>query len=252
MTTTALPISKPKYPTPVREVHQIEFASDCNLRCVYCPSRNLDKDVADGGHGRAKVFMEDATYDRALEHVAHLRDQGTQGELALTGLGETLMHPKFVEYLAWARDVLPEHPITISTNGILVTEELVEAIRPHRPQVYVSLHRPEKAKGAVDLLRNAGLLAGVNASFALDAFDWAGSLSWDVSIAENSVTCEFLRSGWCVILADGRVTACCLDASGAGVRGHVNDPLGSLVVAPWRGEGPIGETGCSKCHMNVP
>jgi hypothetical protein len=193
-----------------------------------------------------------ANFRRALEWAVHFEHRGTQDELALTGIGEALLHPDFVDFIRLAREALPTNRITFSTNGLLLDDELCEQLAPYKPEVYVSLHRPEKAKGAVDAAKKAGILAGVNAAFALDAFDWAGTLDWEVSIEPGSVTCEFLRSGWCVVLADGRITTCCLDASGHGVVGHVDDPIGTLSIQPWKGEGPLGETGCGPCHMVVP
>jgi hypothetical protein len=197
--------------------------------------------------------MPVATFKRALEWARHFYLQGTQQELALTGIGEALLHPNFVDFVRLSRDALPDCKITFSTNGLLLSDEFCQALKPYQPQVYVSLHRPEKAKGAVDAANRAGILAGVNASFALEAFDWAGQLDWEVSIPEDSVTCEYLRSGWCVVLADGRVTTCCLDATGAGVVGHIDDEIGSLAIQPWSGEGKDGrKLGCESCHMMVP
>ncbi len=241
------------YPRPITSIHQIEISSRCNLRCVYCPSRDLDKPVEDGGSGRAKEDISMANFHRALEWAVHFEHRGTQGELALTGLGEALLHPEFVEFVRLAREALPDNRITFSTNGLLLTDELVEQIAPYRPEIYISLHRPEKAKGAIDAAAAAGLLAATNSSFATLAFDWAGQLDWQVSIPKDSVTCEFLRSGWAVVLADGRITTCCLDATGSGVVGHVDDPIGTLAIEPWETEGADGrKIGCSSCHMNVP
>lgn len=242
-----------EYPRPIESIHQIEISSRCNLRCVYCPSRNLDKPTDEGGFGRAKEDISMANFERALEWARHFEARGTQGELALTGLGEALLHEHFVEFIRLARLALPDNRITFSTNGILLTEELVEQVAPYRPEIYISLHRPEKAKGAIDAANAAGLLAATNASFATLAFDWAGALDWNVSIPEDSVTCEFLRSGWAVVLADGRITTCCLDATGDGVAGHIDDPIGSVSIEPWSGEGPNGRLiGCEQCHMVVP
>jgi hypothetical protein len=232
------------YPRPVRSIHQIEVSSHCNLRCRYCPSRKLEDH-----RGQPNQFMTRDTYLRALEWARELNDPDDpmRAELSLTGIGEALMHPDFPWMLEQARRALPTQPLVFSTNGILLTDEYAASIAPYQPQVYVSLHRPEKAKGAIDAARKYGILAGYNPAAATDAFDWAGLLpEWEVTAPP--ITCEFLRSGWAVVLVDGRITACCLDAEGAGVTGHIDDPIGSVSIGPWQGKGQ----GCSTCHMNVP
>lgn len=231
------------YPRPLTAIHQIEITSRCSLRCVYCPSRHLDKPISEGGSGRAKMDITDAHFERALEWAVHFEKLGTQGELALTGIGEALLHPRFVDYVRMAREALPGNLITFSTNGLTLTDELCAELAPYNPRIYVSLHRPEKAKGAVDAARKHGLLADVNAAFALNAFDWAGQVDWEVTIPPESVACDYLRFGRGVVLSDGRVTTCCLDASGNGSIGHVDDEIGSLSTRPW--------SLCEPCHQVV-
>jgi len=247
-----------KYPRPIESIHQIEISSRCNLRCVYCTSKDLDKPIAEGGSGRPMIDLTPELYARALEWAVHFEREGTQGELALTGLGEALLHERFVEFVRDAREALPANRITFSTNGLLLTEELCADLAPYRPEVYVSLHRPEKAKGAVDAARRHGILAGYNEAFALSAFDWAGQLAKDVEetptweVTAPSAPCEFLRSGWSVVLSDGRITTCCLDSTGAGVVGHVDDEIGSLSIKPWKADYNGSEIGCGPCMYDPP
>ncbi len=148
-----------------------------------------------------------------------------------------------------AREALPRNFICFSTNGLLLDDEACRVLREHRVAVFVSLHRPEKAGPAINAARRAGILVDTNASAATSSFDWAGLLAdkWQVSAPVGN-PCEYLRSGWGVVLADGRVTACCLDATGAGVVGHVDDRIGSLSIGPWGDE----NVGCEACHERVP
>jgi len=236
------------YPRPVRSIHQVEISTRCNLRCVYCPSRHLDKPIEDGGSGRAKIDITAEHYTRALEWAKYFEEQGTQGELALTGIGEALLHSRFVEMVREAREALPTNLITFSTNGLLLTDALCEQLAPYQPAIFVSTHRPEKAKLAIDIARKHGLLAGTNTAFATESFDWAGQLDWGVSIPDDAVTCEYLRTGWAVVLSDGRIATCCLDATGDSVVGHVNDEIGSAAIGPWKGR----VAGCDTCHQRVP
>ena len=228
------------YPRPVRDIHQIELTTRCNLKCHYCPHYPELP--------RAKEDMAWETFEAALSVVRFFVREGTQTELSLTGIGEAVLHPRFLEAVARSREAIgPHRQLTITTNGILFDDALCAALAPYRPAVFVSLHRPEKAGPAIEAAKRAGILAGTNASFATSAFDWAGAQrNWFVSAPRTK--CEYLRSGWAVILVDGRVTTCCLDADGSGVVGSVWDDPGTLKLSPWGDE----KVGCSVCHMSVP
>ena len=232
------------YPRPLTSLHQFEITSHCNLKCAYCPSRKLPE-----LRGQPPTHMGMGTFTRALEWAKHFEKLGTQGELSLTGIGETLLHPEWRELVRMAREALPHSFICFSTNGLLLDDEACAHLREHRVGVFVSLHRPEKAGPAINAARRAGILVDTNASAATSSFDWAGLLAdkWEVT-APQGRPCEYLRTGWGVVLADGRVTSCCLDATGAGVVGHVDDPIGSLAIGPWGDE----KVGCTACHERVP
>jgi hypothetical protein len=233
-----------KYPRPVRSIHQIELTTYCNLRCRYCPYPQQEK-----LRQQAKMHMEWDIYKRAIEWAVHLNEPNDtmRNELSLTGVGEPLMHPHFVEMLAYAREKLPRTFLVFSTNGILLTEELCKEIAPYNPRIFVSLHRPEKAGHAIQAAKKYDLLHGFNPAAAVNAFDWAGQVDWFVSAPP--ITCEYLQSGWGVVLVDGRLTNCCVDASALGVFGHVNDPFEMHTV---EGTGLRPFSLCSTCHMTVP
>jgi hypothetical protein len=230
-----------EYPRPIRVIHQIEITTFCNLRCKYCPHPKQEK-----LRQQPAMHMARDTFERAVWWAKQLN--GADQELALTGIGESLMHPHFVEFLAHARKKLPQNPITVSTNGILLDDALCEKIKPYRPQIYVSLHRPERGGPAIEAAKRHDLFMAANLSAASAAFDWAGQVDWYVSAPAN-ITCEYLRSGWSVVLVDGRITTCCLDASAKGVVGHVDDDILSLTM-PGTGLKPYEL--CKTCHMGVP
>ena len=216
------------------EVHQIEVTTICNLRCRYCPHPKMQ---------RPKVHMEWATFERAIEFAKPFAAAGTQKELSLTGIGESTLHPRFVDMLELARATFPELPIGFSTNGLpSFTEEIAKACGRLKINVYVSLHRPEVAAKAIELARKYNCFALANPGAAVSAMNWAGQVDWHVSAPRT--ICAYLALGWGVVLVDGSVTTCCLDAEKAGVIGTIwDDPL-SLEVKPYKL--------CDTCHESVP
>lgn len=226
-------VSTPKkVETALTEIHQIELSTFCNLKCEYCPSPNFP---------RERKFMDMETFDRALEWVEHFVAQGTQMELALTGIGESLMHPQFIEMVAKARAVLGDILLIISTNGILLNEKMCEALAPYEPRVFISMHHKEKAKNAIRNAKLHGIFQELNQSHETSSFNWAGQVNWPVSAPK--IECDYLSKGWGVVLVEGDISTCCLDATGAGIVGHVNDEVGSSYVKPY--------SLCYNCHMEI-
>lgn len=229
---------------PVRVLHQIEMTSRCNLRCRYCVHHKMP---------RAKADMTEETYVRALEWVQYFAVRG-QRELNLAGIGESTMHPEFIRFLALAREKLPvPFRLVVTTNGVAVTEEMVRAMQPHSPSVFVSLHRPEKAGPALELFKKYKMLEGASVDPAVEAINWAGQVQWHVSVRERR-DCSWIRFGKVMAMSDGRVTRCSLDGSGAGtfamengLEATVHDDLSKLRTSmyslcagcdqiPWREE----------------
>jgi hypothetical protein len=219
---------------PITEIHEIELSSKCNLACVYCPNPTMQ---------RSKRHMEWMTYLRALQCVEKFCEAGTQTELALTGVGEALLHPRFADAVLLARQTIGDRLLTFSTNGILLSDELLERIAPANPTIYISLHRPEAAGPALKRVRAHGLPVGTNASFVTSALNWTGQVNWHVS--HRPIICEYLRSGWCVIRADGTVGTCCWDAE------TISSYIGTVWTDPttWC---TAPHRACESCSLTVP
>ena len=225
-----LPVLSIELPREVRSVHQIEITSRCNLRCRYCTSPDI---VAGKYPGRVSQDMPEDTFRRALGWAAHYVKAGSQTELNLAGIGESTLHPQFVQFVHEARAAVgPTCTLAMATNGVLATEEIAQAFKEARVQVCVSLHRPEKAHHAVELYRAAGVLVGISIDPSINANDWAGQVVYKSS-PNNQIPCQWLREGKVFVFADGKISTCCLDSSGAGVVGHVNDEIGSVRSKPY-------------------
>lgn len=224
-----------KYPRLLTQIHQIEVTTQCNLRCQYCPHPKMK---------RPKEDMEFRTFLRSMDWVKFYYRRGLQKELSFTGIGESTLHPQFKEMLLYAREQCPDLPIVFSTNGLpTFDEELAILCSKLKVEVMVSLHRPEVAGRTIELCKRYGILKYVNSSFATSAFNWAGQVDTWFNSAP-STPCAYLKEGWGVILFDGQITTCCLDAENAGVVGTVWDEIGSLKIKPY--------SLCKNCHEKVP
>jgi hypothetical protein len=187
--------------------------------------------------------MTDEIFYRSIAVAKYLKSKGAQqGELNLAGVGESTMHPKFIEYLAHARAELGEdHQIMFTTNGLLVDDAMAQAMAPYRPGVFVSLHRPEKAGPAIEALKRAGItILGASADPSLSAVDWAGQVKWHVSAERTQ--CPWVRGGWMMVLADGRLVRCCFDTKPIAPIGHIMDDI-QPYTAPY--------VLCKSCHQDV-
>ena len=216
----------------ITTIKQIELTTKCNLACRYCPHPKMQ---------RTKEHMSSGTFHKALKWIEYFTEQGTQGEVSLTGVGEPLMHPHILILIEYLRAV-HKGDLLFSTNGILMTEEIGEWLKAYNVQVYVSTHRPERAAPAVNICKKLGILAGVNTSFVTSSLDWAGQVDWEVSAPLTP--CAYLHEGWGVVLADGRISTCCLDAEALGVISHVGRKPGPVEIKPF--------VLCDTCHMTVP
>jgi len=212
---------------PINQLHQIEITSRCNLRCRYCVHPKMP---------RAKEDMDRETFERCLHWVSYFASLGTQSELNIAGIGESTLHPDFLEYASLAAKAIGKHPdghLILATNGVAFTEEMAEALSKLRIEVWVSAHRPERAAGAVELCRKYKLSGGVSLDPVLHAMNWAGQVDWHESMPENRL-CKWMRTGSVFAMSDGRITACCLDGTGDEPIGHVEEDLATMHTRPYR------------------
>lgn len=216
---------------PVFRIHQIEMTSRCNLRCRYCTHPKMP---------RAKMDMKDEVFSQALLQASRCVRWYGQDELNLCGIGESTIHPLFVEYVHRARSAVGWNVrLTMATNGLEMTDELAQAIKPAKPMVWVSAHRPEKAGPAIEALKRAGILSGVSVDPSVASVDWAGQVDWHVSASPSP--CPWVKGGRVMVTAEGKLTTCCYDSADLGVIGTIWDDIQNIRTRPY--------SLCATCHQ---
>ncbi len=95
----------------LRNLH-IEVTTRCNLNCIYCLRRFWSKyELAD---------MTFKTFTKIFEGIEELE------RINLYGFGEPLMNPRIVDMIAYARKHASNSKIFLSTNGMLLNQNLIE------------------------------------------------------------------------------------------------------------------------------
>jgi len=216
----------------VTRIHQIEITNECNLACEYCPHSKMQ---------RPKQHMSMETFEQAMNHVSYYDRKGTQPELSLTGMGESFLNPLFMSMCRLARDEYGKR-ILLSTNGIKVSEEEIKELAELNIELYISLHRPERAKKTIDLAMKYGILADVNASFVTSSLNWAGQIEWEETAPV--IECIYLKEGWATVLSNGDITTCCFDYEGYHVSDNVGNEVKNLVI----NQGKL----CDSCSQVIP
>ena len=156
----------------------LKVASRCNINCSYCYVYNMGDD---NWARQSKLIAPDtvAAVCAALRTLA--AHQAAPFSVVLHGGEPLLLGPRrLAELLGQLRDVLPPtYPISLQTNGILLSEPLLDCCAAHQVSVAVSLDGPAAVHDRFRLTHaGAGTFAQVMAGVArLQAHPAAGFLN---------------------------------------------------------------------------
>lgn len=120
----------------------IKVASRCNINCTYCYVYNM----GDDNWTRLSKFISPETIDaisKAFEDLVAY--QGRIFSTVLHGGEPLLLGPTRLEYLLKSlRAVLPnEYPVSLQTNGILISSEILDICLKYSTTVAISIDGPE-------------------------------------------------------------------------------------------------------------
>ena len=120
----------------------IKVASRCNINCKYCYVYNM----GDDNWSRMEKLMASETMEAICDSLAELsKNQKRYFSVVLHGGEPFLLGTLKLEYLLKKlRNCLSNHyPISIQTNGILITDEILDICSKYQVSVAVSIDGPK-------------------------------------------------------------------------------------------------------------
>ena len=126
---------------------QVLPSGTCNAECVFCPihSRTIPLELKQKHAPR--LISQGGLLDFQLyrEFIDDLKELGLTKRIQYTGLGDPLVHPKFVEMVSYARAQLPNCSLIVVTNGIYLKKYCRELVDSAVDEISVSLNagKPE-------------------------------------------------------------------------------------------------------------
>lgn len=213
----------------VRSFQAVELTSRCNLSCKYCPHSKMKRD---------KIDMPEHVFQQVLFWLEKFK----QDIIHLQMIGESTLHPDLLSYIERIHELVPT--VNLSTNGVGVTRELIRGMKESGlNRLTVSIHRPEVAQLVIKMCQEEGLTNEWGTG-PINNHTWAGQVSTPM-LSDHKPLCDFLLQSSAVVLSDGRVVACCLDAEGISSNGlSVWNDLTSVRFRPYKL--------CQGCHHRIP
>ncbi|WP_197413352.1 cyclophane-forming radical SAM/SPASM peptide maturase YhhB [Pedobacter sp. Leaf176] len=120
----------------------VKVASRCNINCTYCYVYHM----GDDNWSRMSKFMDSGTIAAMCGSFSQLVSQQEKPFSVVLHGGEPFLLGKrrLFELLEALREVLPErYPISIQTNGILISDEILDICLQFHASVAVSIDGPE-------------------------------------------------------------------------------------------------------------
>ncbi len=115
----------------------IETSTWCNRRCSYCPNSVYDRGLKQNERLLSSELHEKIIHD--------LKSMNFKGKLSYQFYGEPLLDKRLPDFIRTAKRILgPEAYVTFSTNGDLLTQELLKDFSDMKvTKITVSIHDPE-------------------------------------------------------------------------------------------------------------
>lgn len=209
---------------------EIETVNRCNNDCSFCPV-SVGKDI------RPLQYMEDSLFKKIISDLEEIEYSGV---LSLFSNNEPLIDKRIFDYIAYAKEKLPNATHALFTNGLLLTREKYFSLTELLDYLVIDnynddLKLNQKVQDIVDSVEDEyrGCKVFVQNRKKNQVLLNRGTLS------PNQEKKDIVYSAPCIlpyiqmiIRPDGKVSRCCQDAYG-------NETLGDLknqsIVEVWNG-----------------
>lgn len=229
----------------------IEFTNKCNLACPNCPSAYTTF---------PRGYITQETVELALKYLEpHKILHGNGMVWQLIGHGETLLHPKVLEFTELIVKSEKKPWVCLGTNGLLLTSDMIRNLFDIGiKDLHISLHVPESVDAlirAIDIFESSDtrserlssnyFVTNTVVSEYIDKIGardyiqkylsdtvyhtWAGSVKgtrveYPPEVVQARMSgCWFLTQDICAMQWDGTITACCYDFNDVNHIGHISD-----------------------------
>ncbi len=222
----------------VQTIMNIELSSVCNYKCVYCPAK-------DQKNYRPTGFMTEEIFKEVVKWIIFFSRQGTQTEVNFFGVGEPTLHPSLLSLLAIARDRIPAGiPFHMNTNGSTMNEKLARNLYALGVQeIDVTAHELYATAKTVRIFNDVGIRYNISFDPVTRPNNWAGQVDWFEPRYPKPFPCPWIGNGQVMVMSNGDITRCCLDAFAKGVLGNTSMEVNEMEVTPFEL--------CKTCHHTL-
>lgn len=213
-------------------VYQLETTNYCNAKCEYCPHSSMT---------REKGFVSLETVQKVIDNCLYTN----QNYIALHHMGEPFLHPQLKEIVSMFTDngIKTE----FSSNGLILThDKLIHMNNAGLSLLRIAIDYKYEEKNNKILtalfkfyhnVQNPSLRISIHTvegndlsmykDFPVELLNkpkdnWAGQIEGESTLTKSS-QCYFLDYNYGVVLWDGRIVNCCLDADAEQVIGTIDD-----------------------------
>ena len=226
----------------IKLISVIETSSHCNLSCSYCPCTTAQ-------YKRSTGIMNMRTFIKAIGWVRYYVAQGaykygpsTLIDINLHGIGEPLLNPLIVDMVKFATSRVPDVKFRLCTNGKALTRDLCSKLsQAGLYSLDITDHDAATTARVLEFREDYFPRGNIARGFSTLPHTWAGQVGWYKS--KENTRCVNQDHGLAVVLWDGQVTTCCLDAFNTNVFGHVDEDITKLEFKPL--------ALCKTCHYQA-